>query len=79
VRRIQRVGNLHGQLQQGFELQWLASDEMPECLALQQLHGDERLVLMFADFVDRADVRVVERRGSLGFALKTLQCLRITH
>jgi len=28
---------------------------------------------MLVDFVDRADVRVIERRGGLGFALKPLE------
>ena len=33
-----------------------------ERLALEQLHGDERLAVLFADLVNRADVRMIERR-----------------
>src|SRR5580704_838948 len=45
--------------------------------AIQVLHGDEGLVAMPADFVDGANVRVIERGRGPGFAAKTLQRLRI--
>ena len=34
-----------------------------ERLSLQQLHGDKRLSVLLASFVDRADVRMVQRGG----------------
>ena len=37
-------------------------------LALQQLHGDERLAFVLVKFINRADVGVVQRRN--GFALR---------
>jgi hypothetical protein len=77
VRGIERVGNLNAQFQQGFELQWLAGDEMPERLAIQKLHHDEGLALPFVNVVDGADVRVVECRGGLCFTLEALQNLMI--
>jgi hypothetical protein len=39
-------------------------------LPLQQLHGDEVLAVRFVDLVNRADVRMIERRGSEGFPLE---------
>jgi hypothetical protein len=45
--------------------------------ALQQLHGDKRLALVLGNFVDGADVRVVERAGGARFALEAFQGLRI--
>ena len=39
-------------------------------LAVTERHGDEESVPPFADFVNRRDVRVVERAGGLGFSNK---------
>ena len=46
--------------------------------AIQKLHGDERLAVLLADFVNGADVGMVQGRGGLGFALKTGQSLRVS-
>jgi hypothetical protein len=42
-------------------------------IGIQKLHGDEGLAALFVDFVDRADVEMVQRRCGLGFALKPAQ------
>jgi len=44
---------------------------------IQKFHGDERCAVLAVNFVDRADVRVIECRGSSSFALKTAESLRI--
>ena len=38
---------------------------------------DERMPIVLTDFMNRADVRVVQCRGSLGFALEAAQSLRV--
>ena len=38
-----------------------------ERLAFDQLHGDERQAVGFADFVNDADVRMIERGGGARF------------
>ena len=48
---------------------------MLECLPLQQLHGDEAAAVVLADFVDRADVRMVQRGRSARLAQESLQRL----
>ena len=50
---------------------------MRKRLAIEELHGDERLALVLSDLVDRADVRVVERRCRLGFAPEAFQGLLV--
>jgi hypothetical protein len=45
---------------------------MLERLPFEQLHGDEVLAIRFVDFTNGANVRVIERGGSEGFALKSL-------
>ena len=36
------------------------ADQMRQSLAIQELHGDERLAALLADVVNRADVGMVE-------------------
>ena len=42
-------------------------------LALQQLHGNERVAVGFVNVIDCADVRMIQRRGGASFAFETLQ------
>ena len=50
---------------------------MPERLPFQQLHRDEGSPIGLVDFVDGADVRVIQRGRSLGLPLKAAQGLRV--
>ncbi len=45
--------------------------------ALQKLHGDELAVLVMANFIDRADVGVVQRGSGTGFPAEAFQGLRV--
>ena len=55
----------------------LGGDAVLERLALEQLHGDERPALEFSDVVNRADVRMIERRRGARLAAKPLDRLRV--
>jgi hypothetical protein len=77
VRGIERVGDLNTQLDENLEIDRTAADAMLQRLAFEPLHHDEMLALVLADVVDGADVRVVERGGGAGFALKPLDGLWI--
>src|SRR3984893_13541471 len=50
---------------------------MLQSLAVQELHGDERLAALLANVVNRADVGRVESRCGLGFPLKTGKSLGV--
>ena len=52
-------------------------EEMLESLAFEQFHGDEHAAVGFVDFVDGADVGVIERGGGARFSLETLDGLRL--
>ena len=65
------------QIEHHFDLQWLASDPVPKCLAFKQLHGDESTPIGFVNLEDRADIRVVQRGSSFDFSLKTADGLPI--
>src|SRR5262249_30756631 len=57
-----------------------AEDRFAKSLAFQILHSDEGLALVLPDFVNDADIRMVQRRRGTGFAAKTLKrCLVADH
>ena len=60
-----------------FHLHRPARDPVLQRQAIQKLHGDERLAVVLADLVNRADVGMVQRRGRLRFAPEALQRLRV--
>jgi len=51
------------------------SDSVLQGHTVQKLHGDEGLVAMFTDLVDRADIGMVECRRSTRLPAKAFQCL----
>ena len=75
VRGGERVGQRNRCLQQDRELERALAQPLLERFALEELHDDERLLLRgFADVVDGADVRVVQRGDRPCFTLKPLAC-----
>jgi hypothetical protein len=74
---VQCVGDLDPQLQHRIKSEWTVGESVLQRRALQILHGDERSSVLFADVVDRANVRVVERRRRLRFAREPAQRLGI--
>ena len=68
VRRIKRIGDLDREIEQPVDRKGFASDLLLQCPPLEQLEHEERTTVVIADFVDRADVRVIERRGGACFA-----------
>ncbi len=77
MRRIQSVRDLDGEGQNQLRLHRMHADAVLQRHAVEILHGDERLAVLVVNFVDGADVRMVQRRGGLGFALKTGENLRV--
>src|SRR5512135_2264555 len=71
---VQSFSNLNREVQQFTECQGRSFLEaFAHGLALQQLHDDKGLSLVLPEFIDAADVRVVQPRSRLGFTLKALQ------
>src|SRR5215467_1150856 len=74
---IQSVGDLNTHIEYLFDLQWFAIEYLPECLSFQQFHRNECSPLDIVNFVDRADVWVIEHGRGFGLPLKADQCLVI--
>jgi hypothetical protein len=68
--RAGRRGDFYTERDEHFEGERTLDDVVLERGALQEFHGDESLAVFFADVVNRADIRVIERGGGLRFALK---------
>jgi hypothetical protein len=48
-----------------------------EGLPIHELHGNELLAVLFANVVNRADIRMIQRRGSLRLAAKAFERDRV--
>jgi hypothetical protein len=70
VRAVERVGDLAAEAQHVRGGKHTAGESLSECLALHQLHHQVVGVTLAPDIEQRADVRVVERRDRLRFALE---------
>ena len=77
VRGVERVGDFDGEAEQDIHFERTAGDAMLQGQAVEILHGDEGLAVLFADVVDGADVGMVQRGSGLGFAAKALQRLAV--
>ena len=77
VRGVQSVRDLNAQIEQSLDLQRLARDPMAERLPLQQLHRDKAAPIGLVNLIDGADIRMVQRRRSLGLPLKPAEGLRV--
>ena len=75
VGSIECIGDLNRQTEQDIGLDGLSCDAMLQRQAVQILHCNDRMVTVLADFVDVADVRMVQCRSSLSLSLKAGQCL----
>jgi hypothetical protein len=76
VCRGQSIRKLYGQFNQPVRLYRPAVDFVFEGMAFEQLHHDKRPPILLADFVDGANIRMVERGSRARLALKALQRMR---
>ena len=74
---VERVGDVDGDGEKDFSFQRTPGDAVLQGRAVQKLHDNERLPFVLADFVNRADVWMVQRRCGTGFAAEAFQCLRV--
>ena len=72
VSGVERIGQLRAELEHFVERQPAARDAILQRLPVEQLHHHELLAALRADVVEGADVRVIEARDHLRFALEAL-------
>src|SRR5438094_2210421 len=74
---FESVGNLDTDVEEALKFEWAAKEQLFECLPFQVLHNNEGPSVIFANFVDGADIWMVQRRCSAGFTAEALEGLRI--
>ncbi len=77
VRGIETIRDLNADLEQLGDFDGSPGDAMLQRLPLEQLHGDERPALEFADVINRANIRMIQSRSSPRLAAESLDGLRV--
>ena len=77
MRSVQRLGDLARDRERLRDRQRTALKAFRECRAFDELQNQGGDTVGFFEAVDRADVRMVQRREQTGFARKTRAALRI--
>src|SRR5208282_1176382 len=75
---IERVGHFYGQQQNQFRFYGTPTDPVPQRHAIKKLHGNEKLVSTLPNFVNSANVGMVECRSGTSFTAETFQCLWVS-
>jgi hypothetical protein len=77
MRGIQSVRNLDAQLEHRFDLQRLPADAVLERHPVQKLHHDKRPTVLLPDFMDGADIGMVQGGCRLRLTLEPSQRLGV--
>ena len=70
---VERIGDLDGVFEQLLEWERARLQAVLQGLAAQHFHHDELLAAVLGNFVDDADVGMVQSRGGAGRAAKNVQ------
>ncbi len=77
VRGVEAVCNFNGESEHGIVIERFFGNQVLERRAIEKFHGNERLLVVFADLVNRADIWMVQRGSGTRLPAKALQSLRI--
>ena len=74
---IERVGDLNPKFKNLLDGERPAMDMLTESFTVNKFHGDERMVILFANVINGADAGVIESGSGVRFTAETLQSLGI--
>jgi hypothetical protein len=77
VSGVERIGDLNSQIQHQLYRHGLSADPTLERLTVEELHGQERPIILLPNFMNCADVEMIESRSGAGFAPEAFECLRV--
>src|SRR6267378_7849378 len=78
VGSIQGIGDFDANGNHGVQFHGPARDDELEGRAVEKLHSDETLAVVLADFINGANVGVVQSGSGASFAAETLESMRVT-
>ena len=76
---FESVGDLNREREKIIGVERFAADAVLQRHAIEIFHHDERLTVLLANFVNRADIRMIQSRGSASFATKAFQRLWVAY
>src|SRR5436190_1747933 len=77
MRRINRIRDFNSEIQRFLDAQRTAIVPVFQCLSIEVFHHNERTAVVLTDIVDRANLRMIERRGRTRLDSKSFERLRI--
>jgi len=77
VRSFQRVCNLDADIQQQFQIHGTSRDAMLQSRPIEEFHHQVGLPVLLANFVNRADVGMIQRRRGSRLTPESLERLRV--
>ena len=78
VASVQPIGDLYAERQQGFSFQRTPRNAVLQRQPVQKLHGDEPLAFVLTDFVDGANIGMVQGRSRPSLAAEAFQRLWVS-
>ena len=75
---VECIGDLDGERQNQLGVHGTPGNSVLQRHTVEKLHGDERLPVLLANVVNRANIGVIQSGRGLGFTLKTRECLRVS-
>jgi hypothetical protein len=70
---VESIRELYADIQETINGQRVAAKFLIEAMPFEKFHRDERFAIDFVDFVDGADVRVIQGGGSASLPRKAFQ------
>ena len=73
MRRFQSFRQVDSDFDHSFDGKRALLNQVLQCFAIYEFHGDERAATLFGDLINRADITVVQRGSRARLAAETLQ------
>src|SRR6185437_3625399 len=77
MRRVEGVSDFDRDVENLLERKGSVTDALLESRAVEKFHGEETALAVAANFINRADVRMIERGSGAGFAAKAFECVSV--
>src|SRR5580698_2883684 len=67
------IGDFERYLERSWELKWAIHEQSLQRLAVEEFHGNKWLPVMFVNFINRADIRMIQSGRGAGLAFESFE------